>query len=133
MKTLLKLYLFSFLLTEVLSLIYGFIIMRGDIGQEGFLLTLVGSLFGNLILTLATIPGIAMSLGTKKTSSKIICYLLIPVLLLIYVAVGKANLQSADYAFTLILIASFIFVHLFFLIKRINKGKEVVVQANVKQ
>ncbi|SEP43775.1 hypothetical protein [Mucilaginibacter sp. OK283] len=98
-KLLLLLYLFSVLLSIVLSFVFILFTVKGQWDNHLVPSTLVGALVLNIPITLIEIPGLFMSINFKNAKSRaFISCLLTPVAILLYVLLGT-KLQNDDKQF----------------------------------
>jgi len=119
-KLLLLLYLFSVLLSIVLSFAFILFTVKGQWDSHLVPSTLVGALFLNLPLTLLWIPGLFMSINFKNEKNKafIACFIT-PVAILGYLLFGS-KLQYGDKEFYATLVISQIIVLCFMFSRRLT-------------
>jgi len=119
-KLLLFQYLFSVLLSIVLSFVFFLITVKGDLDSHLIPITLIGAFFLNLPLTLLWIPGLFMSINFKNKKSKafIACFIT-PVAILGYVLFGS-KMQYGDKEFYATQVISQIIVLCFMFFRRLT-------------
>jgi hypothetical protein len=95
-KLLLKLYVFSFLLTTVFLFIYSFLTVKTGFDSHLITATVLGALLLNIPLNFIAIPGLFMSVSFVKHKLKafVACFIA-PAALLLY-TLTSAKLQTAD-------------------------------------
>ena len=115
-KRVLKLYLFAFLLTIVLSIAFNFSFIMSDDKHIGLYLLISGSLFLNIPLVLVSIPGLLLSLQSPDEMSRAFAAsAIVPAIILIWV-VAFSGMDGVDREFYAIAVIAFLIVlsYLFF-------------------
>jgi hypothetical protein len=109
-KLLLKLYIFSFLLTTVFLFIYSFLTAKSGFDNHLITATVLGALLLNIPLILIAIPGLFMSVSfaNHKLKAFVACFIT-PAALLIY-TLTSAKLQAADKVYYGVFVIAFTMV-----------------------
>lgn len=115
-KRILKLYLFSFLLTIVLSVAFNFSFIMSDEKHIGLYLLISGSLFLNIPLVVVSIPGLSLFIKSPDEKSKAFTASAIPPVIALIWVVAFSGMDEADREFYAIIVIAFLIVlsYLFF-------------------
>jgi len=119
-KLLLLTYLFSVLLSIIISFVFILFTVKGQWDSHLVPITLVGAFFLNLLITLIELPGLFMSINFKNAKSRaFISCLLTPVAILLYVLLGS-KMQYGDKQLYAIQFISQIIVLCFMFFRRLT-------------